>query len=327
MLVRRLAPLAALVALLAAGCGEASRESPAQAEPASTAPSASAPVAESPSPSPSPVAPKEIAVPRGVTAGIVVFDRRTQAYAVNQNAAKKFRSASIVKLWIVLDLLWGKSPEAVPAADRTRLDVMLRGSDDKIAIDFWKRGGQRAVVSRMVSRLGLTGSAPPPAEQPGYWGYTVISTADIVRTYRYLLDEAPAPVREFVMGNLRLAYRCATDRYDQSFGIPSSVPKPFAVKQGWSGFGDNPAQPCTPGTAPAPGVPAAYVVPPANARANPPGLTDADMAGEVLHTTGTVGADDRVIVVVLSLHPDGTSYANATRTLTDLTRSLPIPGR
>jgi len=321
----RLAAVAVLLATLATGCGKAGREEPARAAPAPSATPSPVEVSApgpSPSPSPSPAAPKEIAVPRGVTAGIVVYDRQTGTYAVNQNATKRFRSASIVKLWIVLDLMWEREAEAVPAADRARLDVMLRGSDDRIAIDFWRRGGQRAIVQRMVPRLGLTESAPPPADKPGYWGYTVISTGDIVRTYRYLLERAPASVRDYVLGNLRQAYRCATDRYDQSFGIAGALPRPFAVKQGWSGFGDTPAQPCALSTAPAPGVPAAY-----EQRDNPPGLTDADMAGEVLHTTGTVGPDDRVIVVVLSLHPDGTSYANATRTLTELTKSLPIPGR
>jgi hypothetical protein len=322
----RLAAGVVLLATLAAGCGKDERDEPAQVAPVVSATAVEAsppPQPPSPSPSPSPAAPKDIAVPRGVTAGIVVYDRQTDSYAVNQNATKRFRSASIVKLWIVLDLMWEKEAEAVPAADRARIDVMLRGSDDRIAIDFWRRGGQRAIVARMVPRLGLTESAPPPADKPGYWGFTVISTADIVRTYRYLLERAPVSVREYVLGNLRQTYRCATDRYDQSFGIAGALARPFAVKQGWSGFGDDPAQPCALSTAPAPGVPAAYP----QRRANPPGLTDADMAGEVLHTTGTVGADDRVIVVVLSLHPDGTSYASATRALTELTKSLPIPGR
>jgi ethanolamine ammonia-lyase small subunit len=50
------------------------------------------------------------------------------------------------------------------------------------------------------------------------------------------------------------------------------------------------------------------------------------MAGEVLHTTGVVGAADRAVVAVLSVHPDGTPYARATADLTALVRSLTIPG-
>jgi hypothetical protein len=243
----------------------------------------------------------------------VVFDRQTAAFVYNVNPALRFRSASLVKLLIVVDHLWGK--DAVPTADRPQLDVMLRASDDAAATRFWKRNGQRAVVSRMVARLGLADTAPPPADQPGFWGYTALSAGDVVRVYRYLLDTAPAAVRDYVLGNLHQATRCGTDRYDQSFGIPSAFAKPWAAKQGWSGFGDRPANPCT--------VTAALPLDDGTlARApNAP-----DMLGEVLHTTGTVGAGDRAIVAVLSVHPNGTSFATAAKTLTALVRSLAIPG-
>jgi hypothetical protein len=123
-------------------------------------------------------------------------------------------------------------------------------------------------------------------------------------------------VRDYVLGNLHESTKCGTDRYDQSFGIPSAFAKPWAAKQGWSGFGDNPATPCTVTAA----LPLAAQAP-AAAAPNP-----VDMSGEVLHTTGTVGAGDRVIIAVLSVHPDGTAYAKATKNLTALVRSLAIPG-
>jgi len=45
-----------------------------------------------------------------------------------------------------------------------------------------------------------------------------------------------------------------------------------------------------------------------------------------LHTTGTVGSRNRAIVVVLSTHRPGTSYAQAGYALTDVVRALPVPG-
>jgi hypothetical protein len=45
-----------------------------------------------------------------------------------------------------------------------------------------------------------------------------------------------------------------------------------------------------------------------------------------LHTTGTVGAGDRAIVVVFTLHADGTSLRDARNALTGITRSLRVPG-
>jgi hypothetical protein len=51
-----------------------------------------------------------------------------------------------------------------------------------------------------------------------------------------------------------------------------------------------------------------------------------DRVSEALHTTGTVGADDRTIVAVLTLHPDGTAFARAAADLTTLVRGLNVPG-
>jgi hypothetical protein len=269
------------------------------------APLASAPPVPSPAAPPSPAA---IVLPAGVEAGIAVFDRETGAFTEQRNVTMQFRSASLVKLLIVLDYLWDRGPGyAISAADRGRLEVMLRSSDDSAASYYWSRGGQGQIVVRMTARLTLRDTAPPPAARPKAWGYTAVSAADLVRIYRYVLDEAPAPVRDFVMGNLHKSTRCGTDRYDQSFGIPSAFEPPWAVKQGWSGFGDVPARPCSGST---------------QARYEVAGILN----GRVLHTTGTVGAGDRTIVAVLTQHPSGTSYAAAVTALTQLTGLLPVPG-
>jgi hypothetical protein len=50
------------------------------------------------------------------------------------------------------------------------------------------------------------------------------------------------------------------------------------------------------------------------------------LTGAVLHTTGTVGAGDRSIVVVLTQHPEGTPFAKAVPMLTALVRTLRVPG-
>ena len=251
-----------------------------------------------------------VTVPAGVTAGVAVFDRQTAAFTEQQNVDLQFRSASIVKLLIALDYLWLRGPDySIPSADRTRLDAMLRSSDDAAASYYWAGNGYEQVINRMVPRLGLRSTAPPPSSQRGYWGYTAISAGDVVRVYRYLLDSAPAPVRQYIMDNLRQSTRCAADSYDQNFGIPSVFARPRAVKQGWSGFGDAPMT-CAGGSA-------------APARASAAGV---DLVREALHTTGTVGQDDRSIVVVLTLHPDGTPFAKAYNALTGITRSLTVAG-
>ncbi|MEV5965688.1 hypothetical protein AB0L70_28220 [Kribbella sp. NPDC051952] len=246
-----------------------------------------------------------VVTPAGVTAGIAVFDRRAGQLVQQFNADHQFRTASVVKLLIVLDLLWDRGPAYdVPPADRTRLELMLRSSDDDAASYYWDHLGGAAIVDRMVERLGLTHTAGPPATHPGFWGYVAITPSDTVRIYQYLLDSAPASVREFVMGELHLATRNGTDGFDQYFGIASAFDPPFSIKQGWSGFlGASGYR---------------------KDRAKPESLVD--LVNEALHTTGTVGPDDRTIVAVYTLHPSGTPYEQAYADVTRLTATLTVPG-
>ncbi|GAA1580225.1 MULTISPECIES: hypothetical protein [Kribbella] len=240
-----------------------------------------------------------------LTAGIAVFDRQTGEFVQQQDAEQQFRSASVVKLLIALDFFWDRGPEyAVPDEDRARLEVMLRSSDDDAASYYWDQRDGAALVERMVGRLGLTHTAGPPASHPGFWGYVAITAADTVRIYRYLLEEAPAPVREFVMGQLHQATRNGTDGFDQYFGIPSVFAPGFSIKQGWSGFHGS----------------SGYKTD----KAKPESAVD--LVSEALHTTGTVGADDRTIVAVYTLHPCGTPYEQASAAVTQLTAALTVPG-
>ncbi|MFE7900917.1 hypothetical protein ACFU3E_26110 [Streptomyces sp. NPDC057424] len=259
-------------------------------------------------------------IPPGVTAGVAVFDRRAGAFTEQVNESAQFRSASVVKLLLTLDFLWDRGPDyTVPPADRARLEAMLRGSDDDAANHYWSTYGGSAIINRMTARpsLGLRDTAPPPAEYAGFWGYTALSARDTVAIYRYILEKAPAPVRDFIMDNLRRSTRCSsTDGFDQHFGIAGSFERPWAVKQGWAGkYGKG-----TCGSAAAPSGTRAESAAPA------PRAADVDLTSPALHTTGTVGADDRTIVAVLTLHPVGTSYGTAYTDIGRLTRSLNVPG-
>lgn len=257
-------------------------------------------------------------IPAGVTAGVAVFDRTTGTFTERINETLKFRSASVVKLLIALDYLRTHDPRTLSAADRTRLDSMLRSSDDTAASYYWDLGGRTAIIDRTVAQLGLTDTANPPAGYEETWGYVALSAADTVRIYRYILDTASAPVRDYVMGNLRQSTRCGTDGFDQHFGIAGSFERPWAVKQGWSGFGSSGG--CTP-KPPTTAFAAAGVQGSAQRAA-----AAVDLTREALHTTGTVGAGDRTIVAVFTLHPDGTPYGTAYTDLGRLTRSLDVPG-
>jgi hypothetical protein len=246
-----------------------------------------------------------VQVPADVTAGVAVFDRQTGTFTEQLNTSMQFRSASIVKLLLTLDYLGRLGPNyTIPAADRARLEPMLRSSDDQAANYYWGAYGGAAIVNRMVTELKLSDTIPPPAGREGFWGYTAMSARDIVTVYRYILEKAPVPIRDFIMTNLRQSTRCAPDEFDQHFGIAGAFSRPWAVKQGWSGFGEEGSQCGTAGTA----------------------TKAVDLDRPALHTTGTVGANDRSIVAVLSLHPLNRTYGKAYTDLGRLTRSLNVPG-
>ncbi|MFF7178178.1 hypothetical protein [Streptomyces sp. NPDC008121] len=284
-------------------------------------------------PSATPSAPTRSAsvdVPADVTAGVAVFDRTTGTFSERHNENGQFRSASVVKLLIALDFLRTRDPRDLSGPDRTRLDAMLRSSDDGAAGSYWSLGGRTAIIQRTVTQLGLTATTNPPSGMEDYWGYVATSAADTVRIYRYILETAPAPVRDYMMGNLRQSTRCGTDGFDQHFGIAGSFVRPWAVKQGWSGFGASggctPKPPST--VAGLTGATTTTTPPAPRAAAQPAPRAGAavDLTREALHTTGTVGAGDRTIVAVFTLHPDGTPYGTAYTTVNRLTRSLDVPG-
>lgn len=312
----RFKPWAAVAAAvpLAAGCAAAP---PAASAPPERAPveqtAAERPPARTPAVRPSARTAKPPVVPAGTAAGYVVFDRTTGKIVAHRNARRKFRSASVVKIMIAIDYL--EARKSVPAADAALLKVMLRSSDDDAATTFWNRGGKGAIVTRVARKLRLSDTTPPPASKPGFWGYVSLSAYDIVRTYRYLLDTADPRVRDLILGHLRKATPCGTDGFDQYFGIPRALPRPWAVKQGWSGFGLVPPVKCG-GDAAASGASITVAARTALGSGVP------DYGRPVLHTTGLIGKDDRLIMALLTAHPVGGGWNASVKRVTKLAADL-----
>ncbi|MFI9387335.1 hypothetical protein [Kutzneria sp. NPDC052558] len=272
-------------------------------------------------------------IPDGMTAGIMVYDRKTGDDSVQYNAHMQFRSASVVKLLIALDYLESHAPDyVIPQVDLDQLQPMLRSSDDNAASYLWVKDGWETIVQRMAAEIGLPDTAPPANR--GMWGYTAISASDIVKVYRYILDRANPTVRDFIMNNLHQTTKCGNDGFDQSFGIQSALPRPWGVKQGWSGFG-NPTTVCSPANPTPPAPPSAsarsmvrtsdglLVVGPAVPSATPA----IDLTSRAMHTTGTVGLHDQKIVVVLTLEPVGTAFDVSSSRITSLTSAVDQAGR
>ncbi|MGI5291250.1 hypothetical protein ACQEVF_49190 [Nonomuraea polychroma] len=250
-------------------------------------------------------------VPAGTTAAWVVFDRQAGKIVATRNARRAYRSASVIKILIAIDYL--ERRKSVPAADAKLLKIMLRSSDDDAASALWGRGGKGQIIVRMARKLRLADTAPPPASKPGFWGYSSLSAYDIVRTYRYLLDTADARVRDTILGHLRRATPCGTDGFDQTFGIPDALPRPWAVKQGWSGFGTTPPTRCD---ARAMSAPISWIA----QRSTGSGVPD--YGRPVLYTTGLVGKGERYVMALLTAHPAGSTWSTSVKRITTLTRGL-----
>jgi hypothetical protein len=263
--------------------------------------------------------------PFGTSVSFVVVDRETGKVRAERNAHTQYRSASLVKLLIALDYVESRGPNAeVPPDARALLESMLRASDDEAASELWVRDGWETIVERMADRLNLTDTEPPADRR--VWGYTATSAADVARIYEYLLNEADPSASEFILGNLREATRCALDGHDQYFGIPTAVDEPWAVKQGWSGYDEvTPDEECRERIGHGKVLAAPEEVPTIRdvaIRAQADRGPHIDLTRRAMHTSGTIGADHGMIMVLLSLHPEGTPYQDSAQRVTAITRAL-----
>lgn len=223
----------------------------------------------------------------GADIRVVVLDRTTGQTVSNGDDAP-FPIASVVKLFIADDLLMQESQgeTQLSPADRKSLDVMLRSSDDSAAQMFWDRGGQNAVISRVVARYGLTGTTAP---YNGHWDVTQSTASDLVRYYDMLLDGTgglPREQADVIIGNLAKSTPTGSDGYPQRFGIPEGLyGESVAVKQGWFCCWSGPNQ---------------------------------------LHvTTGAIGPDRRYVIAIGSLDP--TDAATARENMTQAVKTM-FPG-
>jgi hypothetical protein len=160
------------------------------------------------------------------TLGAVVFDRVTGGFPVSLNGDRQFRSASLVKLMIAIDVLDRGATEE----ERTRVARMLSVSDDRIASAFWSAGAP-GLVTRVVRLAGLQSTEAP--EMAGRWGEVKLTANDVVRVYQYLLNDLPPADHTLVMDALAQAPQYAADDFDQYFGIPDGLNTQWAIKQGW----------------------------------------------------------------------------------------------
>ncbi|MBB4684726.1 serine hydrolase family protein [Amycolatopsis jiangsuensis] len=170
-----------------------------------------------------------LATGAGPVLGMSVVDLDDCAEVLSWKEHAATPSASVVKLLIALDRL---DRSGVPGgAGAEQLERMLAASDDAVASRMWSEGGGPAIVRRQAAALGLADTRPP--EDPGQWGDTRISPADVTTVYRYLASELDSDERVFLTEALGGISEHAADGFGQFFGVAAEEVHPLLAKQGW----------------------------------------------------------------------------------------------
>lgn len=220
--------------------------------------------------------------------GAAVLDRHTGELALGERGDEPFYTASLSKLVVAIDLLDRRRLEGLVATAED-LDLLRRAlgpSDDQAMNRLWVEFDGPGAASRVGDRLGLTGTSPP--EDTGQWGEMLVSAADWMRVWTYVLDEMPEADRAVLVDAVAAAPATATDGFDQAFGLLSpSVDGPSGpgavAKQGWMC--------CFSGV-------------------------------YYLNSAGAVGTEQRFVVALLSRIPRERGWDAARRDLTGVTEAL-----
>ncbi|GIG62874.1 hypothetical protein Lfu02_72460 [Longispora fulva] len=159
-----------------------------------------------------------------------LLDLRTGARKGSANSTTETNNTeSMIKAWIGADYIAGAEDEGRDLTDDEWAEIsdMIRHSDDDAAEILWAARGGDAVIDRMISECGLTGSAVSPE----WWSYTQVTAADAVTMLRCVLTRATTST-----GTARLVDEMRAVDPAGAFGIPEALPAgtPVAVKNGWT---------------------------------------------------------------------------------------------
>jgi hypothetical protein len=219
----------------------------------------------------------------GAEYGVAVLDRSTGRLTAGAEGAVSFYSASVVKLFTVVDILHRvQTGDATLTADqRTQIQRALRLSDNQAMTALWNAFGGPRTLTELVPLAGLRDTRPPA--HPAEWGETALSPRDVTAVYRYALTSLAPANRELLLTSLATPGTISPGGFDQSYGVLRRPGLPGAVgKQGWM----------------------------------------VDRGNLYLHTTGVVGQDHRYVIVVLSKQPASVGYPLARQRIDSAVSSI-----
>ncbi|WP_433784479.1 serine hydrolase [Actinomycetospora sp. CA-101289] len=240
----RLAAAALVAAALVGGCARPEAPPPVAAPaPVATTPRPTTPpptTTTTPAPTPSRAqAAVDATAPaererRGVTLGVAVLDRTTGQITANGEADTPLRTASVAKLFTIVDVLTRRAAGQVTVtpSDEQRIRRALTLSDDEAMNGLYSRFGGPEGIERVSALVGLR--ATSPSERAGQWGETLTSARDVATLYAFILTRLAPADRDLVLSSLEAAPATAADGFDQGFGLLDPARRgTAAAKQGW----------------------------------------------------------------------------------------------
>lgn len=169
----------------------------------------------------------------GVTAVAVIDAATGEAYG-NEFARLPIRSASIIKVPILMAVL---ADHALSDAEKADAEKMIRRSDNDATSRFWRAYGQKRCVEWVQRAAGTRDTVLAP-ENPNWWGYTLTTAADMAAVLAHLARPGGSPLvtppnREYILSEMRSVVK------EQRWGLPAARGETggdadaVAVKNGW----------------------------------------------------------------------------------------------
>ncbi|HKN99100.1 MAG TPA: hypothetical protein VJX10_18405, partial [Pseudonocardiaceae bacterium] len=196
--------------------------------------------------------------------------RTTGRLTVGRLGSVGFYSASVVKLFVVVDLLYQEEHGALTLTSAARNDITraLELSDDNAMDALWVKYDGPALVTDMIRIAGLHDTVLDEAD-PGEWGETKISARDVLAVWNFAITKLAPADRDTVIDDTHHAANNGADGFDQAFGLLEPPRSPTVkAKQGWMIAGST----------------------------------------MILNTTGVLGSDNQYLVAILTKQSAGLGY-------------------
>ena len=165
--------------------------------------------------------------------GIVITDRNKGATWHNANADVAYPAASTMKLAMMTDILLRQDAGSISltSADREAMFQALYTSNDDDANYLWDKYEDGSFLDR-IQKFGMT-DARFTSSVPN-WGFMYCTPEDLDNLINYVLKDAPANVRDYLV--YRLQHVAALD---QQWGVWGAGPENHpGNKDGWEQDGN-----------------------------------------------------------------------------------------